>query len=150
MKTIKGVKSSTKPIEVDDYSSNTTVFVRNNIEEKLEIDPVFYNEVVVYTYDETQYTHAEWNKIKTDSMVSSNQNMQQELDVMQLAIIEILNIIGGLIPATTSLDDDPKNHHSAISAMLGMMIIKHLITIEQVPEFLKGEVETYIDDKNGE
>ncbi len=68
MKTIINVKSQTKPIEIDDYTSGTTVFVRSNIKESTEIDPVFKTENTVYTYDETQYTYPEWNKLITDQL----------------------------------------------------------------------------------
>lgn len=60
---LTGIKSQTRPIDIDDTSSETTVYVRYNIREEVEIDPVFNTEKPVYIYDETQYTLAEWYKL---------------------------------------------------------------------------------------
>lgn len=63
MREVKDVKSLTKPDYIDDTSSDTTVYMRYNIREIEETDPVFNTTKTTYVYDETQYTFAEWYKI---------------------------------------------------------------------------------------
>lgn len=68
MKIVYGVKSQVRPDEIDDISSETTVFVRENITESVEVDPVFGTKHTIYTYDEKQYTYKEWNKLCFDKI----------------------------------------------------------------------------------
>lgn len=92
MKLLLGVKSQSKPVEVDDYSSETTVFVRENIQEIIEIDPVFKTEIAIYTYDEKQYTFPEWNKIVTDNLKQEQVIMQKQIDELQTKLNEVLEV----------------------------------------------------------
>ena len=66
MKEVTGIKSKYRPIEIDDTSSNTTVYVRHNIYKTVDIDPVFGTEEESYIYDETQYSLAEWYKVNME------------------------------------------------------------------------------------
>lgn len=140
MKTIINVKSQTKPIEIDDYTSGTTVFVRSNIKESTEIDPVFKTENIVYTYDETQYTYPEWNKLITDQIKQDGASIQQQVNTIQLAIDEIIKVIYPI------LEDDNKDKHTSVTSMYSQMINNKLIKIDEVPEVYKKDVLQYIEN----
>lgn len=164
MKTIKGVKSQSKPIEIDDYSSPTTVFVRVNIQELDEVDPVFKTTRKVFTYDEIQYTYPEWNKLITDNIRVEGEAIQEQVDITQLAMSEILNMIGALmcciedpenntIPNTMTMNKMVKTmnnialdtNFSAIAKMYAGMINRKLITIDSVTDIFKDEVLLYLE-----
>ena len=164
MKTIKGVKSQSKPIEIDDYSSPTTVFVRVNIQELDEVDPVFKTTRKVFTYDEIQYTYPEWNKLITDNIKVEGEAIQEQVDITQLAMSEILNMIGALmccienpenntIPNTMTMNKMVKTmnnialdtNFSAIAKMYAGMINRKLITIDNVTDIFKDEVLLYLE-----
>ena len=147
MKTINNVKSQTKPIEIDDYSSKTTVFVRSNIKESVEIDPIFKTETKVYTYDETQYTYPEWNKLITDGIKEQGAMMQEQVDITQLAMSEILAMISPVLEVSTiSTDVLMRRKYSAIVLMYAGMIERHLITIEKVADPYKQDVSLYLEE----
>ena len=76
MKEVKGIKSLTRPIEIDDISSETTVYMRYNIREEVEIDPVFKTENIVFVYDETQYTIAEWYRLCINEANAKIKNLE--------------------------------------------------------------------------
>lgn len=164
MKTIKGVKSQSKPIEIDDYSSPTTVFVRVNIQELDEVDPVFKTTRKVFTYDEIQYTYPEWNKLITDNIRVEGEAIQEQVDITQLAMSEILNMIGILmcciedpenntIPNTMTMNKMVRTmnnialdtNFSAIAKMYAGMINRKLITIDSVTDIFKDEVLSYLE-----
>lgn len=164
MKTIKGVKSQSKPIEIDDYSSPTTVFVRVNIQELDEVDPVFKTTRKVFTYDEIQYTYPEWNKLITDNIRVEGEAIQEQVDITQLAMSEILNMIGALmcciedpenntIPNTMTMNKMVRTmnnialdtNFSAIAKMYAGMINRKLITIDSVTDIFKDEVLSYLE-----
>lgn len=79
MKEFKNVKSQSKPVEIDDFSCNTIVFVRSNIKEVIEVDPVFKTEQKVYVYDETQYSYQEWYKLTLETLKTENNNIKMEI-----------------------------------------------------------------------
>lgn len=81
MKEVTGIKSNIKPEEIDDTSSDTTVFMRYNIEEITETDPVFGTEETVYVYDETQYTLAEWYRIRISELNAEINNLKETMKV---------------------------------------------------------------------
>ena len=56
---IRKSESSTMPDEIDENSSNTTVYVRENIQE-IERTDDDGNIKTVYTYDEKQFSKDEW------------------------------------------------------------------------------------------
>lgn len=161
MKTLKSVKSQTKPIEIDDYTSPTTVFVRTNITEVDDVDPVFKTTRKVFVYDEIQYTFPEWNKIITDNIKVEGEMLQEQVDIIQLAMGEILNMIGTFMccESESELKNNPStarmiqtfntislnNDFSAIARMYGGMINRGLITIEKVSEPFKDEVLLYLE-----
>lgn len=164
MKTIKGVKSQSKPIEIDDYSSPTTVFVRVNIQELDEVDPVFKTTRKVFTYDEIQYTYPEWNKLITDNIRVEGEAIQEQVDITQLAMSEILNMIGALMCCIEDPENNPipnimtmnkmvrtmnnialDTNFSAIAKMYAGMINRKLITIDSVTDIFKDEVLLYLE-----
>ena len=164
MKTIKGVKSQSKPIEIDDYSSPTTVFVRVNIQELDEVDPVFKTIRKVFTYDEIQYTYPEWNKLITDNIRVEGEAIQEQVDITQLAMSEILNMIGTLMCCIEDPENNPipnimtmnkmvrtmnnialDTNFSAIAKMYAGMINRKLITIDSVTDIFKDEVLLYLE-----
>lgn len=166
MKVITGVKSQTRPKEIDDSSSDTTVFVRYNITKSVEIDPVFKTESAVYTYDEKQYTFQEWNKIVVGEIKEIGQVLQDQIDTTQLVLVEILNIIYS--PMTMDLDNEEdtdfvsstgmpiipsdiiNTKYSAIAKMYGGLIIRNLITIDDVPSTFIEEVKQYLENNKKE
>lgn len=156
MTIMENVKSQTRPIEIDDTSSSTTVFVRKNIKKIKEIDPVFKTENTVYVYDEYQYTFQEWNKIITDNIKEEGGNLQCQIDITQLAMSEMMDMIGSMLSFNTlsisENDESPKplsmsflNNFSAIAMMYGGMINRGLITLESVIDVYKDEVELYLE-----
>ena len=159
MKLLTGVESLTKPVEIDDSSSSTTVFVRYNIEEQTKVDPVFKTESVVYVYDEKQYTFAEWNKIITDEIKEKDIQMKNDVDIIQTALAEILDLIDSLFykPLTMSLDNDEDTDFmattgipadasfDAITKLYIALINKNIITLEKVPDMFKEKVEQYLE-----
>lgn len=144
MKTITNVKSQTKPLEIDDYTSSTTVFVRSNIKESTETDPVFGTESTVYTYDEVQYTYPEWNKKITDEIKENGDTLQNKFDVVQSVVAELIKIIS---PATASDIDEAEDDKSPFIQFYIQMISSKLLTIDQVPEQFKNSVLKLTENK---
>ena len=146
MKIVNDVKSQTKPIEIDDYTSPTTVFVRKNIREIEETDPVFKTVRKLFVYDETQYTYPEWNKIITDNITEEGKFIQEQVDVTQLAMTEIIDMIGLVMASSINETDDRISNvskamnaaiseytkYSAIAKMYAGMIRRGLITIDRI------------------
>lgn len=89
---ILGVKSINKPIEIDDTSSDTTVYVRHNIRKITEEDPVFFTEQEIYIYDEKQYSFAEWYSITrketNDRLLKLEKTLDLILNDLELSIEE--------------------------------------------------------------
>lgn len=154
MKTLNSVKSQTKPAEIDDYTSSTTVFVRTNIKESVETDPVFKTSKTIYTYDEIQYTYPEWNKILTDGIKEEGLFMQEQIDITQLALSEILELVAPVmeINMVNEYEDKLKTikRYSAIVMMYAGMIKRNLITIDKVPQAFKKDVLEYLEILNKE
>lgn len=144
MKTITNVKSQTKPLEIDDYTSSTTVFVRSNIKESTETDPVFGTESKVYTYDEVQYTYPEWNKKITDEIKENGDTLQNKFDVVQSVVAELIKIIS---PVTASDIDEEEDDKSPFIQFYIQMISSKLLTIDQVPEQFKNSVLKLTENK---
>lgn len=144
MKTITNVKSQTKPLEIDDYTSSTTVFVRSNIKESTETDPVFGTESTVYTYDEVQYTYPEWNKRITDEIKENGDTLQNKFDVVQSVVAELIKIIS---PVTANDIDEEEDDKSPFIQFYIQMISSKLLTIDQVPEQFKNSVLKLTENK---
>ena len=144
MKTITNVKSQTKPLEIDDYTSSTTVFVRSNIKESTETDPVFGTESTVYTYDEVQYTYPEWNKKITDEIKENGDTLQNKFDVVQSVVAELIKIIS---PTTASDINEEEDDKSPFIQFYIQMISSKLLTIDQVPEQFKNNVLKLTENK---
>lgn len=97
MKEITGIKSETRPLEIDDTSSDTTVYVRSNIVTEKSIDPIFNTEKTIYIYNEIQYTLAEWYKIqmndinmKIEILANCIDKLTDELNTIKATIKNIL------------------------------------------------------------
>lgn len=144
MKTLTNVKSQTKPIEIDDYTSSTTVFVRSNIKESTETDPIFGTEATVYTYDEVQYTYPEWNKKITDEIKENGDTLQNKFDVVQSVVAELIKIIS---PATANDINEEEDDKSPFIPFYVQMISSKLLTIDQVPEQFKNSVLKLTENK---
>lgn len=144
---VNGVRSTTKPVEIDDFSSETTVFVRSDIHEITDIDPVFNTEQKYFEYTETSYTFQEWSKKLTDGIKIVGEELQAEIDITQLALIEILQMMGIASARTMSLSLDEEKEYSAIVKLYANMIDKKLIIINDVPEAYRQEVEEYMKDE---
>ena len=82
------IKSKVKPLEIDD-NNNEFVYVRSNITELVEKDPVFGTEYPLYVYDETEYTLPEWNK-------SAIKNINDKMEEMNKTILELTKLIKSL------------------------------------------------------
>lgn len=155
MKIVKDVKSDTMPVEIDDYSSNTTVFVRKNINKNKIIDPIFKTETVSYTYDEIQYTFQEWNKIITDSIKEEGVIIQEQIDITQLALTEIMDLILPVMQVSTLSNNNIDRlseikKYSGIGLMYAGMVKRKLITIDRVQDIYKDEVLEILNENNKE
>lgn len=155
MKIVKDVKSDTMPVEIDDYSSNTTVFVRKNINKNKIIDPIFKTETISYTYDEIQYTFQEWNKIITDSIKEEGVIIQEQIDITQLALTEIMDLILPVMQVSTLSNNNIDRlseikKYSGIGLMYAGMIKRKLITIDRVQDIYKDEVLEILNENNKE
>lgn len=135
MKTTTGIKSNIKPVEIDDYSNATSIYVRSNIEEIVEIDPIFDTETTIYKYDEIEYTLAEWNKL-------CNEVLHKEIEKTNLAIIETLEILELIL----SMTNTEAAESSYIDILYGNMINKGLISIDRVPDRYKDGVKKYLEE----
>ena len=155
MKIVKDVKSDTMPVEIDDYSSNTTVFVRKNINKNKIIDPIFKTETISYTYDEIQYTFQEWNKIITDSIKEEGVIIQEQIDITQLALTEIMDLILPVMQVSTLSNNNIDRlseikKYSGIGLMYAGMVKRKLITIDRVQDIYKDEVLEILNENNKE
>ena len=121
MKTITGIKSNTKPEGID--YSDSSVYVRSNIKESVEVDPVFSVETNVYTYDEVEYTLAEWNKISTELLT-------KRIDNTNFALLEIVGILERIL----NTPDKETAIYPYISILLESMYNEGLITSDAIPE----------------
>ena len=163
MELIKGVKSQTKPEKIDDTSSDTTIYIRDNIVESEEIDPVFGTKHTVYTYDEKQYTYQEWVKIISDTLGNTGDDLQTQINTTQLAVAEILSVIYGADVMTLSMDNNEdtdfstkegeailpeeiSNEYSAITKLYCSLINKNLFRLEDVPSEFLNEVKKYLEE----
>ena len=83
---IKNINSTTRPVEIDDTKDNM-VYVRSNIVESVEVDPVFNTEYTIYTYDEIHYSLPEWNKLNIETLKLEqnkiNEKISEILDILK-------------------------------------------------------------------
>lgn len=84
MKEIKDVKSQSKPEEFEE--NDTTVFVRSNIREDIEEDPVFKTKETVYVYDEIQYTIQEYFAITIKELKDEISELRTELNALKYEV----------------------------------------------------------------
>lgn len=94
MKKIEGVVSKNEPNEIDVSSSDTKVYVRTNIVEITQTDPIFETKEVFYRYDEIQYTVSEWCQINLDNInnkISATIIALNELTIKMNNLSNILN-----------------------------------------------------------
>lgn len=88
MKEFKGIKSLSRPAEIDNTSSDTTVYMRYNIREEVEVDPVFQTIRTVFIYDESQYTLAEWYRLCINEANAKIENLEYTVKTL----IDILKV----------------------------------------------------------
>lgn len=84
MKFMKDVVCSFKPIQIDDKSSNTMIYVRSNIREFKLDDNTFYR------YNETQYTKEEYEKVVLNNKISMIE--QENADLLLDSAIKDMKI----------------------------------------------------------
>lgn len=147
MKLIKDVVSTSRPLDIDDTSSNTTIYVRENIREEIKIDPIFDTETILYIYDEKQFTTEEWYKIVSREFQEKDSNMQEQIDITQISLSEVLMMISGIFEIMVVDDNSStfEKHTSAIIIMYASMIKRGLITIESVPDMFRDRVQSTLD-----
>lgn len=63
MKTVTS-ESTARPIEIDETSSPTTVYIRESIEESTRVDAMTGAENTIYRYTEKQFTRREWQELQ--------------------------------------------------------------------------------------
>ena len=87
METTTNIKSTIKPetFSIDDKYA----YERSNIQQIIEIDPVFEKESILYSYDENKYTVEEWNKICIDKL-------NRRVDDLEKYLAELEKKIGRL------------------------------------------------------
>lgn len=86
----KQSESAEKPLEIDETSSKTVVYVRRNIKEVTVQDEMSEETRTIYRYEENTIPKADWETYKT---VMENQSATTDLE---LAICELYEmVIGG-------------------------------------------------------
>ena len=133
MKTTTGIKSVIRPVEIDDFNSKDCIYVRSNIEEITEMDPVFNTQTTMFKYDETEYSLVEWTKL-------CNESLRKEIEKTNLALIETLEILELIF---VEMDTDAAEC-TYISVLYGNMINKGLISIDMVPDRYREKVNLYL------
>lgn len=93
MKALFDIKSKNYPLEIDEESSDTLVYVRSNIRELTESDPVFNTESKYFIYDEIQYTIAEWNRISHKKLREELKETKAKIEEMDIQLKKILKSI---------------------------------------------------------
>ena len=68
MKTVTS-ESTARPIEIDETSSPTTVYIRESIEESTRVDAMTGAENAIYRYTEKQFTRREWQELQVAKYV---------------------------------------------------------------------------------
>ena len=119
MEYIEKVISSTEPLKIDDQSSPTTVYLRENIKRRSVLDPITNKYTAEYSYSEKRYTREEWL-----NEVYKNLTEDTTKPKWQLLYLEGNNM----------------------AKMYYNMIKKGIYTIEQVPVLYREQVRKMLND----
>ena len=82
-------ESAERPLEIDETSSKTVVYVRRNIKEVTVQDEMSEETRTIYQYEENAIPKADWETYKA---VMENQSATTDLE---LAICELYEMIAG-------------------------------------------------------
>ena len=77
-------ESTVYPELIDTTSSNTTVYLRKNVTEKLEEDENTDNKYVMYEYDEAKLTKSEYKQYLEEIQIASIPQMQADIFYLSL------------------------------------------------------------------
>ena len=77
-------QSSVKPDLVDTTSSKTTVYLRQNIIEKIKTDEMSGEEIVFYEYEEAKLTKAEYQEYLKELEIIDIQQQRADIDYIAL------------------------------------------------------------------
>ena len=77
-------QSSVKPDLIDTTSSKTTVYVRQNIVEKIKTDEMSGEETVFYEYEEAKLTKAEYQEYLKELEIIDIQKQRADIDYIML------------------------------------------------------------------
>lgn len=86
MKTTTGIKSTIKPNLIE-YTDDA-VYMRSNITEETEKDPVFNTDNTVYIYDEVEYNAIEWSNIIFDTVKGQINNINSKIIKIISTLVE--------------------------------------------------------------
>ena len=77
-------QSSVKPDLVDTNSSKTTVYIRQNIVEKIKTNEMSGEETVFYEYEEAKLTKAEYQEYLKELEIIDIQQQRADIDYIML------------------------------------------------------------------
>ena len=77
-------QSSVKPDLVDTNSSKTTVYIRQNIVEKIKTNEMSGEETVFYEYEEAKLTKAEYQEYLKELSIIDIQQQRADIDYIML------------------------------------------------------------------
>ena len=77
-------QSSVKPDLVDTTSSKTTVYIRQNIVEKIKTDEMSGKETIFYEYEEAKLTKAEYQEYLKELEIIDIQKQRADIDYIAL------------------------------------------------------------------
>ena len=77
-------QSSVKPELVDTTSSKTTVYIRQNIVEKIKTDEMSGEETVFYEYEEAKLTKEEYQEYLKELEIIDIQKQRADIDYIAL------------------------------------------------------------------
>ncbi len=95
MEYIEKVISSTEPLKIDDQSSPTTVYLRENIKRRSVLDPITNKYTAEYSYSEKRYTREEWLNEVYKNLTEDTTKLQEDINATQMAVAEMATVIFG-------------------------------------------------------
>lgn len=95
MEYIEKVISDTEPLKIDDQSSPTTVYLRENIQRRSVLDPITQKYHTKYSYSEKRYTREEWLNETYKSLTEDRTKLQEDINTTQIAVAEVMAMILG-------------------------------------------------------
>lgn len=91
----KKVESSsiTRPAEVDNTSSPTTVYIRKNIKEEIAIDEETNESYTVWNYDEAKIAKSEYAEYQAQLNNAGIQSLKEDIETLMLAYTDLYELI---------------------------------------------------------